>query len=430
MTAASALDERQPHHLHRRIAHDSLFLVLTSGLTALVGMLFWVVAARTIPPVQLGVDAAVISAVTAAATVAATGIVNAFLAQVPTAGVGRGTLVRFGYAMLVVISSVAGLVAGLLIVTVLDTGLPAWPTVPLIAMGTVIWSLFIVQDSVLAATRRARWLLAENLPVNLAKLALLPVFAGLVSQAPLLSMLVPSLLAVIVISSLLGRICRPSAEEIAAADGESGHSWLRRNRRAVLVFVARDGTGSALNLGLFMALPFVVTASAGGVQGALFILCLQVAMGLDLLTSGIAQSMTANTAVDPSRAGVMAWQIWRRVALLVGAALAVLVLIAPFLLGMFGETYVAEGGVAVLLLLAVGSLLRTTFEVWTALMRVRHRTAVLLVANLMGAALLLPAVILGARSDGAIGAAWGVLAGTAVLSVVGFVGLLRARRPR
>lgn len=405
---------------------DSLFLFIASASTALVGVAFWVVAARLMPAETLGNDSAIVSAITAAAAVAATGVGNAFVVCLPGSGVGRASLIRFGFRVVLGASLVTGLVAGVLVM-VFVPGNQALLTVGLVAMATVVWSLFVAQDPVLTATGRARWLVWENLPVNLAKLALLVVLASVVPHPASVSMVVPAVGAVVVVSLLIRLRVAPATPEERAGIAdvpEAGRSWMRDNRRRVVLFILRDGTGSALGMGLFMGLPFVVTAVAGGSQGAVFMLCLQVSLGFDLITGAITVSLTTNGAGHPERVRDLARQVWVRLLLVACVFIVGLLIAGRWGLGIFGPAYQTTDAFVTLIVLASASGLRTAFEVWTAAMRIRHRTTELLIVNVLGAAATLSLALGGAHLGGAVGAACGVLAGTTVTSVIGAIGLI------
>ncbi len=93
-----------------RITRDSLWLMSGFGVTAATGFLYWILAARLIPPEQLGIDTALLSIVTACAALAASGLGNAFLVMLPVAGVDRATLLRRGMFTAVALAGVLGTV--------------------------------------------------------------------------------------------------------------------------------------------------------------------------------------------------------------------------------------------------------------------------------------------------------------------------------
>lgn len=417
--------------LMSRLRGESLLLTAVYGLTALVGVAFWAVAARSVPPAKLGLSTAVISAFTAAAVIAATGVSNAFLAMVPIAGRAQSRLLRHGYLIVTCACLVTGAIAGAVAaMAVPDIGTPAW-TMLSITVTSALWGLFTVQDSVLIALGKARWLLAENVPVSLLKLGMLPVLAVLFGESShpvVVATAVPALLAVVVVSGFVipRQVRRAEAEREADpdADPRSAQEWMDQHTVEFRLFAVRDGAASAMNLGLFMFLPFLVTAAAGAVEGAVFALCLQISNAMDLFTAGVGISLTTAVASDHAAGPRAARAMWKRLVRIVGAVAIAVMIGAPVLLWAFGQTYLQHNGWLIVVILAFGSLMRTSFEVWTALLRALRRTGVLLAWTTLTASSVFVLVVLGARLDGAVGAAWGVVAATAVSSTVGALGLL------
>src|SRR5437763_15248112 len=158
----------------RRMYVDAVALVGTAGLTAVIGLVFWAVAARLMPPERLGVDIALVSLVTAAAGVSAVGIGNGFTALLPVAGRSAVARLRQGYRLVIGTSLVAGTIAAVAAATFLRPGVHGVLPAAAVAFSVVVWSLFVVQDPVLTGMGRATWLPWENVGVSLAKLALLP----------------------------------------------------------------------------------------------------------------------------------------------------------------------------------------------------------------------------------------------------------------
>ena len=192
----------------------------------------------------------------------------------------------------------------------------------------------------------------------------------------------------------------------------------------------RDSVASALSLGVLLLLPFLVTAVAGPAEGAVFGICLAIAHGLDLVSSGTGVSLTVHAADRRAEAVGMAVAVWRRVAVLVAAGALALSLLAPLVLPLLGDTYVDRGGVTVLVVLALTSVIRTVFILWASLQRALHRTGLLLWANTAATCTVLPLVVLLADRWGAVGGALGLAVGQCALTGGVLVHLLLTRRVR
>src|SRR5918995_4799826 len=98
---------RSPQH------RDGLALVLSSGLTSGLGLLFWILAARLYDSATVGVNSAVLSAMTLLGTAAQLNLGNALLRFVPVAGRQVRALVLGCYVVAIAAATTAGAVFAL-----------------------------------------------------------------------------------------------------------------------------------------------------------------------------------------------------------------------------------------------------------------------------------------------------------------------------
>ncbi|TFB84420.1 hypothetical protein E3O44_15150 [Cryobacterium algoricola] len=461
-----AVDRAAGPSLNRRVTVDSLWILAGYAVTSGAGFVFWIVAARLVPPAELGLNTAIYSIVTAAAAVAASGVGNALLVMLPVSGGARARLLRLGAGTGMCIATVTGLIAGVLVALFVAPQGPPVVTVLGVALVTVVWSLFVVKDPVLTALGHARYTLAVNGPVNVAKLGLLPllvVVAGTSALPVVVASVAPAVLACLLVFGFsLPRLLRrtpdgaarpadradQSRDEAATASGdgispvsvsepetvtetvpeavpETPSGWLERNRRAFALFVLRDGTANGLYLGVILALPFLVTALAGAEQGAVFALCFQISLVLDLVVIGVGAALATHSAGAEVGAPAAAMRVWLQVLAVVTFGAVALIAVAPFLLGALGRFYEGSAGITVIVLLAAGSVLRTSFEIWSATLRARQHTTIVLICTALFAAGLVPLVLVLTPRFGAVGAAAALLVVTVGLGVAGVVGLLR-----
>ena len=439
LTAPDLVEQRQS-----RINHDSIVLTASYGLTGAIGILFWVVAARNMTAVQLSTETAVVSVATAASQVAWQGIAHAFLSMMPSAGVGTIRLLLRGYLLVLVVSLFTGLTASLFAVLILDGLASVWWTFLSITLAAMVLAIYSVQDPVLTAFGKANWLLYENVPVSIAKLASLPWFAAMVinRNPALLATMLPTAVAVLVVSGavvprmvrrqrLEFSIQRVLRKDIAHTNAELGERWMADHSGVFGMFALRDGIASALSSGIVLILPFVVTALTqrhGPIQGGLFALCIQLGAGLDLITSGAAVSLVTNVTDDPVRGPAAAIRMWKRLLVLISIAGTLLVAGTPIMIWLWGKAEYRQRDVQlVIAVLALGSLLHVTYEVWIALLRAQGKTLTQLICSSFSSVALLTLVIVLARNHGALGAAIAIATVNATLLLVSSIGLSRAR---
>lgn len=398
----------------RRLASDSGWSLAVYGVTAMTGFGFWTLAARLLPPSELGLDTAIISAVTAAAAVAAGLLNNAFLVLLPLAGNAAGRLLRSGMTVVVAASLVTGTTAGVLLSALVVREDPVAVVLGAVLL-TVLMTVFAVKDPVFLATGRVRLSAAINVPANLLKLLLLPllVLIGAGAAHPVVLATAGAAGAAVVAAVIV--LLRPTTTSAIAATTAPTASLLR--------FVVLDGTAVGLTFGVTTAIPFLVTVAAGSKEGAVFALCAQLGMILDLVVTAITGAFATNFARLSHSDSVLAVAVWRRLVALVALGAVGLVVVGPLLLTAFGPYYVRHGGWALICVLALGSLLRSNYELWAATRRARRSPAPVLVCAIAFAGIAVPAALVLATRSGALGAGLALLCTFAALGVVGVLGL-------
>jgi hypothetical protein len=176
----SAAAHRLRAQLRVPLFRDGYALVLNSGLTALMGAVYWLVAAHEFSPRTLGVNSAAISAMMFLAGVAQLNLMSALLRFVPVAGAATKRLVVSAYAIATALGAVAG--------TVFVLGVRRWSPhlgfllspafLAWFVAATMAWCVFNLQDSVLTGLGRAVLVPVENQIFSTAKIVLLLALAA------------------------------------------------------------------------------------------------------------------------------------------------------------------------------------------------------------------------------------------------------------
>ena len=421
MSAASAsLRTAYRRYTQGGIAADSVALIVTSGLTAGTGFVFWVAAARLLSPHELGVETAILSLVTTTGTLAAIGTANSFAALLPVPGCDRRERLTDGFLIVVVTAVLLGIAAGFTAKLTLGMNLLsalAWSVV-----GSVIMAMYPLKDSAIIGLGGASRLPAQNLFASLAKLALLPLFVVVAWHPAVMATLISAAGASIVYTSLV------IPKLLTGATPNDDANAVGPTRRDVTSFAMRDGVASAMSHGVFLSLPFITTAVAGPVEGAVFALALTIAQILDLISAGVGTALTTGLSARPSLVygrACRAWLVTSGVVVLAGVALLVL---SPVIMMILGPSYADKPVIAVMAILLGGSALRVSFVVWASVLRAQRRTLALLKVNASVLVFSMPLTILLIAHYGAMGAAFGLTNASILLSIVGGFGLARGGR--
>ncbi|WP_411077933.1 lipopolysaccharide biosynthesis protein [Streptomyces sp. cmx-10-25] len=411
---------------------DSLFrnayaLMLSTGVSAALGLGFWLVAARHYTEEAVGQGSAAIAAQRMLASLTATTLAGAVVRYVPRAGRATGPLVVRLYLLSTVVVAAA---SGTFLLT-LDLWGPSYAPLGTLSAGlfftlsSVGWALLTLQDGVLTGLRKAFWVPVGNAVFSVGKLVLLVVLAA---ALPVLGVFV-SWAAAIALSTvpLAWLVFRRLIPRQARADRDREPPTYREIGR----FVAGDAVGAFFSLVMISLLPVMVAVRFDAAHNAFFYTAYTVGGTMEFMAINMASSLTAHASHSPGSLAEGVRGALRRMVLLLVPVVLVLVLFAPLVLAPFGPGY-TDNGSTVLRLLAAGALPRVAVELYIGVLRVQGRTGALTAVQggmcvlvLGGAALLLGPL-------GIAGAGWALLGGmtvTAAACVPGLRAVLKGRGP-
>ncbi|MFD9566798.1 lipopolysaccharide biosynthesis protein [Streptomyces sp. NPDC059994] len=394
-------------------------LMLSTAVSAALGLGFWLVAARYYSEEAVGQGSAAIAAMRLLASITATTMIGAVVRYVPRAGRATGPLVVRAYVASTVVVAVASV--GFLFT------LPLWGASyePLgglssgvvFVLASVAWAVLTLQDGVLTGLRKAVWVPVGNAVFSLGKLLLLAGFAAF-TLGVFLSWAAAMVLSILPLGRLIFHRLIPAQ---AAADRDRPVPQMREIGR----FLAGDSVGALFSLAMINLLPVMVAVRFDAAQNGFFYIAYTVGGTMEFMAINMASSLTAHASHSPDRLADGVRGALRRMALLLVPVVAFLIVFAPRILAPFGADY-AEHGTLVLRLLAAAALPRVAVELYIGVLRVQGRTGVL--ALLQGAMCTLvlgsAAVLLG--TTGIQGAGWAVLVSMCGMALVSAPGLRAA----
>jgi len=394
-------------HVRTPMYLNAYALIVSNLLTSGLGIVYWGLAARLYAVEIVGLSAALTSLLLFVSGATQLNLRPVLIRLVPEAGAGTRRLVARAYAIALITAGVASLVVYGLAIALGSTwtslaGLATGAGLVFLVLSTMSLSLFNLQDGVIAGLRRTVWVPVENGAYAVAKIVLLVVLAAsLPALGIVVSTTVPVMAAVAAVTLVLFRRWIPA--HATAAGGRT----IEMGRRTILGFIAADSVGALFALASTTLVPVLVVAIAGAEQGAYFAMAWSVVIALNLFPVNMAASMTVETV----HAGTPPADQLRRVAVHMARILAPMLLgvlvLAPFILGVFGEAYAANATD----LLRIASLALVPFSVNAlalALARVagRGRDILLIQASIALLTLGLASVLLPAIGLVGVAIAW------------------------
>ncbi|WP_447036495.1 lipopolysaccharide biosynthesis protein [Streptomyces sp. DSM 118878] len=346
-------------------------LMLNTGISGVLGVGFWLAAARYYSESAVGQGSAAIAAMKLLAGLTAVTLTGALARFIPIAGRATGRLIFRTYAG----SSVAVALAAIVFLLTLDLWGPSYRFLhgPVHGIGFVLavvaWSVLTLQDGVLTGLRNALWVPVGNTVFSVAKLGLLIAMAAAIPTAGVFVSWVASIaVSVIPLGWLVFRRLVP--RHVKATDGKAKPPTLREIGR----FLAGDYTGSLFSLAVVYLVPVLVASQVSSVDNAYFYITTTIGGTVNLLAINMGASLTVEGAHDPALLAANTRAALRRMAMIMLPVCGILFVAAPFVLSMFGQAY-ADAATPLLRWFAVGALLRVVMETYFAVQRAQSKTS-------------------------------------------------------
>ena len=404
------------------LVRGSLFLILSSGLQAVLGFAFWTLTARLYPAAEVGSATSMISGSTLAAYLALLGLNSTFIARLA----GESQRDRVITAGLVAVAA-TGALAGTVYAVVAPVFAPALGGLhrPALLVGfalmTAVGALNLLTDAVFIASRKAGY----NAVID-------GLLGGAVKVIAVLALAGGGAFALF-LAATSGFAAAAAASVVVAVVALRYRPGLRGGfgrLRSMLALSGANYLANSVNLVPSLALPLIVLRGLGPETAAYYYVAFQVATLLHAAVWAVEQSFLAEGAhLDD-------WRPLLRRSAKVAAVVAlpgslVLSLAAPLLLPVFGHGY-SSAGTGALILMAVAAVPIAAMSWLQTVLRLGNRLGAIVLVNVVYA-VAVSGLAVGLLPYGLAGvaAAWPLGATAAALTAVpSVVGAIRERGPQ
>jgi O-antigen/teichoic acid export membrane protein len=385
-------------------------LMANTAGNSILGLLYWVLAARTFPDAAVGRGNALISLMMLVSTFTQLNWSGALIRFLPRAGRSARQMLLTAYLMATGLAAVAA--AAVMAYChfarapddplYVSAGLAVW-----FVVATVAWSVFNLQDAALTGMRSAVWVPLENGLYGLVKLVLLVLVARTsLSDGVFASWTIPVIALLVPVNLLLFRRILPR-HAIAEPDAPPP------GRRVLARYMAGDYAAQAFTQLSSTFLPVLVVSLLGAAQGAYYLPAQTAFAAMGTLATAITSSLVVEAARDEQATHRLARAMLRRICVLVLPAGAFVGLAAPWLLELFGSQYRA-GATTVLQLMMLSLLPRVPVALYVTKCRLDNRTGTLALLQFTQAALVIGGTAVFAPTAGLVAVGWSVLAAEVV----------------
>jgi O-antigen/teichoic acid export membrane protein len=335
--AQNAAGSEKGRALGGRLILNAAALMLSSGGTALLGIVFWTTAAHVSTAENIGRASAEITAMTLLANLSQLSFGSIFYRFLPVMSTGTSRFVTRAYAMCIGVALIAAIIylAAGFGHSIIPVSLGSRV---LFIVASVLWTLFVLQDAALIGLRESRWVPVENVLFALAKLALLPLFLLVTKhQGIFLAWSVPVLGAVGGVSWYLFRRKIPAHE---AMNLSSEHP---PTIREIISLASAQYATSLILVFTPSIVVLIVIRRLGAINEAHFYVPTLITSGAALLIWNLITSFLVEGASNPK-------ELRNNTKVTIRAAILILVpvvlfgaLWAPEILSIFGHAYAVHG---------------------------------------------------------------------------------------
>jgi O-antigen/teichoic acid export membrane protein len=328
------------------LIQNAVSLMLSSGGSALLGVVFWAIAARLTTAKEVGLASAEIAAMVLLAGLSQLSFTTIFDRFLPVSGDRTFRFVTRAYGLCTLVALVAS-------VAYVAAGIghkyipPAFGYRTLFVVAVVLWTIFVLQDSVLTGLRATRWVPVENILFSAAKIALLPLFLAVSAhQGLFLAWTVPVVVALGAVNWYLfrkripmHRLSNPTSEnfptgrELASlALGQYATALVSTFMGPIVALIVIQRLGPAAEA--YYYLPALITSG-----------------GVGILLWNLVTSFLVEASTEPDELRQHTKVTIRAAAVVLIPTISIGVAFAPQILGIFGPEYAAHGTTLLRLLL-------------------------------------------------------------------------------
>jgi O-antigen/teichoic acid export membrane protein len=412
------------------LLRNSIYIMGTNVVTAAFGYLFWIVAAHTYSPNDVGLGSALISVMYLASSLATLGMDATLVQTLPRREAGNAWSVTLNAGLAV--GTLAGLFTGIIVVVALPLFSHQFAIVEHNAgysfafiAGVPLMTVSLLLDQAFIAERAANNMLVRNVAIAVLKIPLLVLPVVLLAQVGALGILLPGVvaIAVILIGGLLLLVPRLGRAYCLATRG------IVEQARSMLSSLAGNYFINLGGLIPYYLLPVFVAIRLSPAENAYYYTTMRLA---DFFVIG-SYAVSVSLFAEGSHAAHDLSHKVRASAVISGMILGPGMLVCFFggyyILLMFGPSY-AQNGLTLLRIFALTAVPDAITNIYISVLRVQRRLrfAALLYLSMAALTLALGWILLPVLGIAGVGLAF--LIAQVAGSLVAGVDVIRFRRQR
>lgn len=383
-------------------------LILSSLLTGVLGIVFWGAAGRLYPPREVGMGAAMINSAVMLSTLSILSIDTLYERFLPVAGSRAASMIKRGFLVVVATALLSGTALAIFgpREQLFESGW-AMACYPLLV---VVLAIFTLQDKTSVGLGVARWSAGKNSFHAVAKLAVLLVLAWTENGvAIVVAWGATAAAAAAVLLVAMRRRYRTSPQFQDTPD-------LPSTNQLWSYFGSSFGITALWVIGP-LVVPLIVLDRFGAEANAYFAVTFAVVNALYFAVHLVIGPYVAEVAANPDKVASLSVRMVQTMAAVTVVGSAGLVFVGPFVLGLVGPTYRAEGQ-NLLFLAAAFIPLSSVGAIYEGFARVQRKLKLMVAVRCVSASVIVFGTLVATRIVGVDGVGWAYLAAESLSAAV------------
>lgn len=361
--------------MHDSLYRNSIFLLLSSLSNAGLGFIFWAICTRVYSQQQVGLGTTLIAVVGLASGIGLLGYNNSIIRFLPRVA-DKNKLLNTALTSVAIVSAIAAILFMLLGKNNQAIALAHknWAYIIIFLVTVIVTALSSIIDNIFTAYKSSYYTFVKNILFNVIKIVLIYPFLLLGGFGIFASFGVAYL--VVIFGSIAILIKKFHFQPNLSIDINT----IKKTSR----FSLANYAVSYINALPTFAVPIIITGTLGAENNAAFYMALTVASILYFIPLGISNSLFAEGSHNENDLRRSIVKATRIIGGLIIPAIIVTIIAAPWLLSIFGASYVNQA-TGVLRVLALTAIFIAICYLCGTILNIMHKLKYLVIANAIGA---------------------------------------------
>jgi len=355
---------------------NSIYLILSTAVMALLGFFSWIIIARLFTPHQIGLATTLVSVISLLANLSLMGLNVGLIRYLPPSDSKRKNEIINTSFIIIILTSIF---ASFIYLIGLDVFSPKLHFVKsnlllivLFVLFAIIFSLDLTTESIFIALRKSKYVLMKNGFISILKLILPVCLIGLAFYGIFLAISIATSAAVIFSVTVLIR--------------KLNYRFTPKINIELIKNMAKFSFGNYIAASLSQLpnqiLPIIITNQLSPKISAFYYVVMMIANFLYVIPTAIAEALFAEGSHNEKELHTHTIRATKVIFAIVTPALICVILFGKFVLNFFGEEY-ANQGYPFLVILATSTIFLAATRICATILKIHHQIKALIISYII-----------------------------------------------